>query len=353
MKTLIIIPAYNEELNIKKTVNDITENTEIQLTAKVKLKGYNYKINDEGKVSYKKEGAIDNEDIIANPSNYYGKYVTNYTTLSDEGIKDENGQLGKWQIFLADDTNIYLIASNAIHKDYAPLNYNSNGDYYMYFTDILGLYDTSTAGNPSVATILGKLNKQDKYHEWLSKAILSNKGSQKAVLSMLDTDRWNEYEDSEKNEKGFLNSIYASYVIGGPTLEMFFESYNKTHGGFDLIPRPKNDSNVYYQGGYKVRKESTEIITDEAMSVSGLLDVSQTELSPDINSNMYFKNYTFWLASPLYGGGEVFRVRRGIVDSGSLGNSSICFRPLVCLNSDVHLIEKTNGTTTTYELELD
>lgn len=338
-------------INNEKQEIEVTENTEIKLTAKVKLKGNTFKINDEGKVSYKKEGAIDNEDVMNSPETYYGHYVTNYNSLSDAGIKYENGQLGKWQIFLADDTNIYLIASNAIHKDYAPLDYNNNGDYNMYFTNILSLYNTATPGNPSVASLLGKLNKQDKYYEWLSKATLGNKSNQQAVLSMLDTDRWNEYEDSEKNKKGFLNSIYASYVIGGPTLEMFFESYNKTHGGFDLIPRPKNDSNVYYQGGYKVRKESTEIITDEAMSVSGLLDVSQTELSPDINSNMYFKNYTFWLASPLYGGGEVFRVRRGIVDSGSLGNSSICFRPLVCLNSDVHLIKNADGET--YSLELD
>ena len=29
------------------------------------------------------------------------------------------------------------------------------------------------------------------------------------------------------------------------------------------------------------------------------------------------------------------------------------FRPLVCLNSDVHLVEKVNVSITTYELELD
>ena len=28
MKVLIIIPAYNEELNIEKTVNDVKNNTE-------------------------------------------------------------------------------------------------------------------------------------------------------------------------------------------------------------------------------------------------------------------------------------------------------------------------------------
>ena len=109
----------NQEVNV-------LENTDIQLTAKFKLNGYNYKISDEGKVTYKKEGAIDNEDIMANPLNYYGKYVTNYNSLSDAGINAPEGQ--KWQIFLADDTNIYLIASNAISKQYAPTTIDYNYD---------------------------------------------------------------------------------------------------------------------------------------------------------------------------------------------------------------------------------
>ena len=32
-------------------------------------------------------------------------------------------------------------------------------------------------------------------------------------------------------------------------------------------------------------------------------------------------------------------------------NNSYCFRPLVCLKSDVSLIEKTIGNTITYELD--
>lgn len=336
-------------INSEKEEVDITENTEIQLTAKVKLKGYNYKINNEGKVSFKKEGAIDNEDIMSNPSTYYGKYVTNYTTLSDAGIKDETGQLGKWQIFLADDTNIYLIANSTIHKDYAPLNYNGNG-YTLNFTNVLGLYNTNTAGNPSVASLLRKLSKQDLYHEWLSKANLSNYSNQQAVLTMLDTDKWNEYKDGENKIRGYKNALYADYVIGGPTVEMFCESYNKTHEGLDVIPKPKedNENGSYYTSGYKVQKGDTL-----SHAIGDLKVAEQTELNTGIN-NMHFR-CNYWIASP--GAGWNFHVMyvnfNGSIQSNGTSSTGIGFRPLVCLKSDVHLIEKTNGTTITYELELD
>lgn len=338
-------------INSQNQEVDITENTEINLTAKVKLKGYNYKINDEGNVSYKKEGAIDNEDIMANPSTYYGKYITNYNSLSDAGIKDATGQLGKWQVFLADDTNIYLIASNAIHKDYAPLDYTGS-NYSLNFSNILSLYNTNTAGNPSVAIILGKLNKQFQYHEWLNTPEnLRNYQNQQAVLSMLDTEKWSEYTNGNNNKIGFKNSTYASYVIGGPTVEMFCKSYNETHGGLDIIPKPKDDNNIYYQNGYNVQKGE---ILDR--SVGDLKVSTQSELVSGING-MYFKNL-YWLASP--GAGWNFHVMylnsdsyNGSLQSQQISGGGIGFRPLVCLKSDVHLVEKNTVTTTTYELELD
>ena len=60
MKTLIIIPAYNEELNIKKTVNDITENTD-----------YDYIIiNDCSKDGTEKVCRENNFNVISLPVNY-------------------------------------------------------------------------------------------------------------------------------------------------------------------------------------------------------------------------------------------------------------------------------------------
>lgn len=340
------INAENKEI-------DVVEDTEIKLSGKFKLKGYGFKISAEGNVSYKKYGTIDNKDIIESPSTYCGKYVTNYNTLSDTGINAQEGQ--KWQIFLADDTNIYLIASNAVSRAFVPLNYNydegldKTAAYKMWFSNILNQYDTSVQVNQSAATILGKLNKQTKYHEWLSNATLQNNNNQKAVLSMLDSDKWNEYWDGTV-KKGYKNSTYAEYAIGGPSLEMFCESYNTTHGGLDVIPKPKQDSNTnnYYTSGYKVEKNNW---TD--FWRGGLKDSSQTTENTDIN-NMHFKCH-YWISSP--SASSVDNVM--LVDTGgsianyaySYNTYNFCFRPLVCLKSNVHLVKNEDGQT--YSLELD
>ena len=213
-------------INSEKEEVDITENTEIELTAKVKLKGYNYKINNEGNVSYKKEGMSDNEDIMESPATYYGHYVTNYNSPYDAGITEVDGQLGKWQIFMADEDNIYLIASNFITQEYTGKKNNVGYDYneskptVIWFYNILNQYNANS-NITDIPEILSKLDKQSIYHKWMNtpENQIKNYSSEKAVLSMLDIDVW----------KGYNNTTYAKYAIGGPTVEMFCKSYNDTH----------------------------------------------------------------------------------------------------------------------------
>ena len=60
MKVLIIIPAYNEELNIEKTVNDVKNNTE-----------YDYVVvNDCSKDNTKKVCEKNEFNMISLPVNY-------------------------------------------------------------------------------------------------------------------------------------------------------------------------------------------------------------------------------------------------------------------------------------------
>ena len=60
MKVLIIIPAYNEELNIVKTVKDVTENTQ-----------YDYVVvNDGSKDKTKEICESNNFNLISLPINY-------------------------------------------------------------------------------------------------------------------------------------------------------------------------------------------------------------------------------------------------------------------------------------------
>lgn len=309
---------------------------------------YSYKIKTDGNVKTKKVGTIEAEDVKNAPDIYYGKYVTNYTTLSDAGINAQN--VPKWQIFLADDTNIFLIASALIHKDYAPFNYNTSTNYRMHFDNIFSLYDTNVAGNPSVAELLGKLSKQEEYHEWLNTPTnLKNNNNQKAVLSMLDTDKWSDYNDKNNIKRGFKNSDYADYVIGGPSLEMFCKSYNITHGGVDIIAKAKDSTGAYYNTGYMIKKGND----NENTWVEGLMASEQTPINTDVNK-MLLESGNYWFAST--------SARNGTVVLNTVGNAIFGpnyeytwygFRPVVCLKSDVSLVEKTNGTTKTYELKID
>jgi len=60
MKVLIIIPAYNEELNIKKTVKDVVDNTDFDYVV----------INDCSKDNTKKVCEENNFNMISLPVNY-------------------------------------------------------------------------------------------------------------------------------------------------------------------------------------------------------------------------------------------------------------------------------------------
>ena len=60
MKVLIIIPAYNEELNIVKTVKDVTENTKYDYVV----------INDGSKDKTKEICESNNFNLISLPINY-------------------------------------------------------------------------------------------------------------------------------------------------------------------------------------------------------------------------------------------------------------------------------------------
>ena len=56
---------------------------------------------------------VDSADVASEPEKHFGGYVTNYTTPSgDPNVK--------WRIFYADESNIYLIADDYIHYNYAP-----------------------------------------------------------------------------------------------------------------------------------------------------------------------------------------------------------------------------------------
>ena len=127
---------------------------------------------------------------------------------------------------MADEDNIYLIASNFITQEYTGKKNNVGYDYneskptVIWFDNILNQYNANS-NITDIPEILSKLDKQSIYHKWMNtpENQIKNYSSEKAVLSMLDIDVW----------KGYNNTTYAKYAIGGPTVEMFCKSYNDTH----------------------------------------------------------------------------------------------------------------------------
>ena len=203
-------------------------------------------------------------EIADNPSKHYGGYVTNYTTPSG----DPN--VG-WRIFYADESNIYLIADYYIHYDYCPVGAKGTSvtienvsDYTLGFDDVYKDYTGSVdITDPRITKWIQK---------YLDVAPTSTNQNIRAVAFMLDEQAW-----SAK----YANPTYAEYAIGGPTLEMFVASYNKTH------ETPMYCSTDQY--GYYVSWTEGEILD----SISGL---DKTESLYVINDES--KAYKMWLASP-------------------------------------------------------
>ena len=192
------------------TYQNLAQNT--NYTIKVVIKdqaGNEYEATTTGQTEKKGDTAA---VVAQNPTVYYGKEVVNYGVIYD----DTEGSTNKWRIFYADESNIYLIADDYIHKDYAPKagSYEITVNSTNYELSMNYVYQNYTAGTDIDATIGNK---------WLSKYYPSYKSSAntniRAVAYMLDTSIWNSIY---KNE-------YAEYAIGGPTIEMFCESYKNTH----------------------------------------------------------------------------------------------------------------------------
>ena len=337
------INSENEEI-------DVTENTDIKLTAKVKLKGNTFKINSEGNVAYKRDGIIDIEDIVESPANYYGYYVTNYNSPNDVGILDGQNQLGKWQIFMADEDNIYIIASNYITRKYTGTKNNVGFGYdtakyteetatIMNFLSISSEYNANS-NTTDIPDILSKLKKPSIYHVWMNNPEnqIKNLAGEKAIASMLDIDIWN----------GYNNATYAEYAIGGPSVEMFCKAYNDSHTGENLEYEVVNG--IDRTNAYKMRKGTG----DFSLDINGL----KTDAINENADNMFFKSTSmcsrYYIASPSITGNyhRIIHIgSTGVISREFYSHNTAGFRPIVCLKSNVHLVKNADGET--YSLELD
>ena len=260
---------------------------------------------------------------------YYGKSV-NYTSA--------NGVTG-WKIFYADTNNIYLIADDYVDLAKLPKGTNEAGQSVgsapvktetspkaASLDNILNAYPTGAAR--ITTDTIKKLNKSffiDKQYTGVENSTVNP--NMKAVAYMLDTKAWSNFKDTTGK---------ASYVIGGPTIEILFKSYNEKH------PGKIYEAQAFNETGYQLRINGGTW-KNYTNSSSEYLDSSDSlYVLPSSNGAN-----AMWVVSPSatdsYG---VMRIDcTCIVGYSGCGNASIGFRPVVCLNSNVELQKTENGFT--------
>lgn len=259
----------------------------------------------------------------------YGKSVNYIVSVTNNNTNNKE-EVSGWKIFYADDTNIYLISDSYVKCSLLATTTN-NGEK----TNHQVTWSTGDANNPTarfdnvLQDYVGSesITTANLARKWLSQYLnnySSTKDNMKAVAYMLDTLAWSEYANSK-----------AEYAIGGPTLELFVASYNKTHTEQLEI---EASSDV----GYRLKRS-----TDSEM---------QNYLSNfNTDDNLYIPKeekgaITMWLASPSYNSEkEIMAVYSGgYVSNNEITNTANGFKPVVCLKGSTELNLSSDGSS--YEI---
>lgn len=228
---------------------------------------------------------------IAKDASYIGKYV-NYTV---------EGKDTKWRIFYADDSNIYLISSGYLEGE------------------TLNISNYTNASDIKDARIKKWIKYVDKYPTATGICI-------RTCAYLLDTEVWNNK----------YSNNYAQYVVGAPTIELFNASYKITH------PEKYIEEIIEDENGYNIKWNTDKDYSDR---ISG---INTSELE-----NLYVLNDSgnvggYWLASPTAGSSSppfyVWCNGEISYNGNPMYVDYLGFRAIVCLNSDVRLIDGEDGT---------
>ena len=146
----------------------------------------------------------------------------------------------------------------------------------------------------------------------------------RAVAYMLDTTAWSTFKDS--NGK-------ADYVIGGPTLEMLFKSYNQKHPGKNYEAKATSATGYQLRVNGGTWKYNTDSSSDYLDSSDSLYVLPSSKGAS-----------AMWLASPsAYTASVMYVYCSGYVSISDYDANDRGFRPLVCLKSNVQLLESGDG----------
>lgn len=265
--------------------------------------------------------------------NEYGDDVQ----YSANGIDD-------WKIFYNDNENVFIISSEYIITNNIPtdiLNLTTENAYSVYWKD--GSYLKSNYNGPiDISADIAQKYKLSwflKFQSEFDPDVIYGYGHD-ITAALLNTNVWN----------CFVDINFAESAIGGPTLDMFIESWNQKQY---LTLYQNSKSNGYYISRNQ-SKVNYEYVFVKFYNLS-----TEENVSDDIGykDKLYFPynekiegTKCYALASP---GGYVGTVM-GVFYTGLIGTSSMlgekqyehdfhAFRPVVCLKSNVIGIENEDG----------
>ena len=209
----------------------------------------------------KNPSAVTSTEIEASPTTYYGKKVTNYTAGG-----------ATWRIFYVDSTGKY-----------------GERDTIYLKADIGASSGVSYATQYSNTDVLRKMNslwwsqRGGEEDKWTAK--------EKQAAWFCDPDNWISYCDVD----------LANYAIGSPSVEMYIDSFNKTHGKDSLTCKyatgtsdaaGKKNEHGYCVGVSGVYENSGEVN-------EGLYTVSNSiNTQPSCNDIYYSASESWFLSSP-------------------------------------------------------
>ena len=288
-------------------------------------------------------------DVSAKPTISVGgtniKNITDITTKYGQTTtyKSTSHPNIDWQLFYADSSNYYLIASDYVPNAELPCNGNTVNGVTYGATDLVkstvttnqhatygarfcsnsnyndGVLTTGTIyKNGSSSTAITNNPLSSTYLKWANTYNTSTNNNICSVAYMMDTNKWSSFADG----------VSGAYAMGGPTVEMFVLSYNavNTHttklGTYETV-----DSNNSNSNGYMLK-----IGTGSWASYVSVSDTSGTDGNMWVRTSQA-KAYGCWLASP--SSGEEDHVRSvgcyGRVDYDYATHGSTGFRPLVAI----------------------
>ena len=173
------------------------------------------------------------EMIANNPTEYYGKTVTNYTSL--------NGQ-SDWKIFYSNGTNIFLITGDYVE--------NSKIDKIATGMTTARTYRAWWTSAPAMQTVTDETKTLFMATGY---TLDSGENNSKCVSTLLNTNNWNGFLDNE-NRTG-----KAKEAIGGATIEMWMDSWNNLYKNVDGELFCNNTDRYGYYVGTTSGPKSTDI----------------------------------------------------------------------------------------------